>query len=68
MVSKLEGIFIMVSTYCSTDTFLIVTCLNDIFFQVLLEQLTSSPWNNMFFLIYYGLVVEGKSLHPIPTH
>lgn len=31
MESKLEGIFIMVSTYCSTDTFLIVTCLNDIF-------------------------------------
>ncbi|KAL5978656.1 hypothetical protein ACLOJK_029773 [Asimina triloba] len=26
--------------------------------KVLLEQLTSSPWNNFLFLIYYGLVVE----------
>ncbi|KAK1284143.1 Peroxisomal membrane protein PMP22 [Acorus calamus] len=28
--------------------------------KVLLEQLTSSPWNNMFFMMYYGLVVEGR--------
>ncbi|XP_058072353.1 peroxisomal membrane protein PMP22-like isoform X2 [Magnolia sinica] len=28
--------------------------------KVLLEQLTSSPWNNLFFLIYYGLIVEGR--------
>uniref|UniRef100_A0A2P2K0I4 Peroxisomal membrane protein PMP22 n=1 Tax=Rhizophora mucronata TaxID=61149 RepID=A0A2P2K0I4_RHIMU len=28
--------------------------------KVLLEQLTSSPWNNLFFLMYYGLVVEGR--------
>lgn len=28
--------------------------------KVLLEQLTSSPWNNILFLIYYGLVVEGR--------
>ncbi|KAK8955786.1 Peroxisomal membrane protein PMP22 [Platanthera guangdongensis] len=28
--------------------------------KVLLEQLTSSPWNNFLFLIYYGLIVEGK--------
>ncbi|OVA03397.1 Mpv17/PMP22 [Macleaya cordata] len=28
--------------------------------KVLLEQLTSSPWNNMLFLVYYGLVVEGR--------
>ncbi|KAG7991752.1 hypothetical protein I3843_02G093900 [Carya illinoinensis] len=27
--------------------------------KVLLEQLTSSPWNNFFFMMYYGLVVEG---------
>ncbi|KAF5738553.1 Peroxisomal membrane protein [Tripterygium wilfordii] len=27
--------------------------------KVILEQLTSSPWNNMFFMMYYGLVVEG---------
>ena len=31
-------------------------------FQVVLEQLTSSPWNNMFFLAYYGLVIEGMIL------
>ncbi|KAL5730020.1 Peroxisomal membrane protein pmp22 [Ranunculus cassubicifolius] len=29
--------------------------------KVLLEQLTSSPWNNLLFLAYYGLVVEGRS-------
>ncbi|KAJ8563553.1 hypothetical protein K7X08_032005 [Anisodus acutangulus] len=28
--------------------------------KVLLEQLTSSPWNNFFFMMYYGLVVEGR--------
>jgi len=28
--------------------------------QVLLEQLTSSPWNNFLFMSYYGLVVEGN--------
>ncbi|KAL0407249.1 UNVERIFIED_CONTAM: Peroxisomal membrane protein PMP22 [Sesamum latifolium] len=28
--------------------------------KVVLEQLTSSPWNNMFFMIYYGIVVEGR--------
>ncbi|KAL5542300.1 hypothetical protein UlMin_010010 [Ulmus minor] len=27
--------------------------------MVLLEQLTSSPWKNFFFMMYYGLVVEG---------
>ncbi|KAE8704750.1 Detected protein of confused Function [Hibiscus syriacus] len=27
--------------------------------KVVLEQLTSSPWNNFFFMMYYGLVVEG---------
>ncbi|KAJ8768403.1 hypothetical protein K2173_021556 [Erythroxylum novogranatense] len=28
--------------------------------KVLLEQLTTSPWNNLFFMMYYGLVVEGR--------
>ncbi|KDO78294.1 hypothetical protein CISIN_1g030147mg [Citrus sinensis] len=28
--------------------------------KVVLEQLTSSPWNNLMFMIYYGVVVEGK--------
>ncbi|KAF9590433.1 hypothetical protein IFM89_035268 [Coptis chinensis] len=28
--------------------------------MVFLEQLTSSPLNNMMFLMYYGLVVEGR--------
>ncbi|TVU04454.1 hypothetical protein EJB05_47564 [Eragrostis curvula] len=27
---------------------------------VLVEQLTASPWNNMMFMMYYGLVVEGR--------
>ncbi|CAN1165692.1 Peroxisomal membrane protein PMP22 [Linum perenne] len=28
--------------------------------KVAVEQLTSSPWNNLMFMIYYGLVVEGR--------
>ncbi|KAL8462708.1 hypothetical protein ACS0TY_032845 [Phlomoides rotata] len=28
--------------------------------KVVLEQLTSSPWNNMLFMLYYGLVIEGR--------
>ncbi|KAG6498892.1 hypothetical protein ZIOFF_038642 [Zingiber officinale] len=28
--------------------------------KVILEQLTTSPWNNMFFMAYYGLVVEDE--------
>lgn len=32
---------------------------NTWYFQVLLEQLTASPWNNILFMAYYGLVVEG---------
>ncbi|CAL0321132.1 unnamed protein product [Lupinus luteus] len=28
--------------------------------KVILEQITSSPWNNFFFLMYYGLVIEGR--------
>ncbi|XP_059662460.1 peroxisomal membrane protein PMP22-like isoform X2 [Cornus florida] len=27
---------------------------------VMVEQLTSSPWNNMLFMIYFGLVIEGR--------
>lgn len=30
-------------------------------FQVLFEQLTSSPLNNLVFMLYYGLVIEGES-------
>ncbi|XP_010935998.1 peroxisomal membrane protein PMP22 [Elaeis guineensis] len=28
--------------------------------KVILEQVTASPWNNMFFMMYYGLVIEGR--------
>ncbi|PKA59035.1 Peroxisomal membrane protein PMP22 [Apostasia shenzhenica] len=28
--------------------------------KVLLEQFTSSPWNNFLFLVYFGLIVEGR--------
>ncbi|KAH6795912.1 hypothetical protein C2S51_036898 [Perilla frutescens var. frutescens] len=28
--------------------------------KVLFEQLTSSPWNNLVFMLYYGLVIEGR--------
>ncbi|KAF6173280.1 hypothetical protein GIB67_026975 [Kingdonia uniflora] len=30
--------------------------------KVLLEQLTSSPWNNLLFMLYFGMVVEGRPL------
>ncbi|XP_078429320.1 peroxisomal membrane protein PMP22-like [Wolffia australiana] len=33
--------------------------------KVLLEQLISSPWNNIFFMMYYGLVVEGRPWGPV---
>lgn len=39
--------------------FLNKSSLFDFFFQVLIEQLTSSPLNNLLFMIYYGLVIEG---------
>lgn len=29
--------------------------------KVVLEQLTSSPWNNLLFMVYLGLVIEGRS-------
>ncbi|CAK9320908.1 unnamed protein product [Citrullus colocynthis] len=29
--------------------------------KVLLEQLTSSPWNHFVFLVYYGLVIEKRT-------
>ncbi|MCD7459176.1 Peroxisomal membrane protein pmp22 [Datura stramonium] len=28
--------------------------------KVLLEQVTSSPWNNLLFMVYYGLIVERR--------
>ncbi|XP_010317660.1 peroxisomal membrane protein PMP22 [Solanum lycopersicum] len=28
--------------------------------KVVLEQVTSSPWNNLLFMIYYGLVIESR--------
>ncbi|KAI4342658.1 hypothetical protein MLD38_027254 [Melastoma candidum] len=28
--------------------------------KVLLEQLTTSPWNNLMFMMYHGLVIEGR--------
>ncbi|KAF2304952.1 hypothetical protein GH714_000696 [Hevea brasiliensis] len=33
--------------------------------KVVLEQLTSSPWNNMLFMIYYGVIVEIKLMTAI---
>ncbi|KAH7545720.1 hypothetical protein FEM48_Zijuj01G0123600 [Ziziphus jujuba var. spinosa] len=35
--------------------------------KVLVEQLTSSPWNNLLFMIYYGLVVEGRPWIQVKT-
>uniref|UniRef100_A0A2P2KN89 Peroxisomal membrane protein n=1 Tax=Rhizophora mucronata TaxID=61149 RepID=A0A2P2KN89_RHIMU len=28
--------------------------------KVVVEQLTSSPWNNLLFMIYYGVIIEGR--------
>nr|XP_043610439.1 peroxisomal membrane protein PMP22-like [Erigeron canadensis] len=28
--------------------------------KVLVEQVTASPWNNLMFMLYYGLVIEGR--------
>ncbi|KAJ7967717.1 peroxisomal membrane protein PMP22-like [Quillaja saponaria] len=28
--------------------------------KVVLEQLTASPWNNFVFMVYYGMVIEGR--------
>ncbi|RLN08350.1 hypothetical protein C2845_PM11G01730 [Panicum miliaceum] len=33
--------------------------------MVLLEQVTSSPWNNLLFLFYYGYVVERRPLKEV---
>jgi len=33
--------------------------------KVLLEQVTSSPWNNLLFLFYYGYVVERRPLKEV---
>ncbi|KAI9395637.1 hypothetical protein POPTR_004G009201v4 [Populus trichocarpa] len=30
--------------------------------KVAVEQLTASPWNNLVFMIYYGMVIDGKSV------
>ncbi|KAG8058525.1 hypothetical protein GUJ93_ZPchr0002g23603 [Zizania palustris] len=35
--------------------------------KVLLEQITSSPWNNMLFLFYYGYVVERRPFKEVKT-
>ncbi|XP_078148131.1 peroxisomal membrane protein PMP22-like [Carex rostrata] len=35
--------------------------------KVLLEQLTTSPWNNMFFMAYYGLVVERRPFSQVKS-
>ncbi|KAH7569456.1 hypothetical protein ACOSP7_012867 [Xanthoceras sorbifolium] len=35
--------------------------------KVVLEQLTSSPWNNLLFMIYYGVVIEGKPWMQVKT-
>lgn len=35
--------------------------------KVLVEQLTTSPWNNMMFMMYYGLVVEGRPFSQVKS-
>ncbi|CAL1397579.1 unnamed protein product [Linum trigynum] len=35
--------------------------------KVAVEQLTASPWNNLVFMIYYGLVIEGRPWFHVKT-
>ncbi|XP_059595892.1 peroxisomal membrane protein PMP22 isoform X1 [Vitis vinifera] len=35
--------------------------------KVVLEQLTASPWNNFVFMVYYGLVIEGRNWSQVKT-
>lgn len=35
--------------------------------KVIVEQLTSSPWNNLLFMVYYGLVIEGRPWMQVKT-
>ena len=49
---------IILSDICSSINWLVI-CTK---MQVIVEQLTVSPWNNMMFMMYYGLVVEGIPL------
>ncbi|KAL5578784.1 hypothetical protein UlMin_011226 [Ulmus minor] len=35
--------------------------------KVLFDQLTASPWNNLTFMLYYGLVVEGRPWHQVKS-
>ncbi|KAJ9689698.1 hypothetical protein PVL29_012408 [Vitis rotundifolia] len=35
--------------------------------KVVLEQLTASPWNNFVFMVYYGLVIEGRNWTQVKT-
>ncbi|KAL1805487.1 hypothetical protein ACET3Z_028555 [Daucus carota] len=35
--------------------------------KVLVEQLTSSPWNNLLFMIYYGSIIEGRPWNQVKT-
>ncbi|XP_062161549.1 peroxisomal membrane protein PMP22 [Alnus glutinosa] len=36
--------------------------------KVVLEQLTSSPWNNLLFMIYYGSIIEGRPWMHVKTN
>ncbi|XP_076882752.1 peroxisomal membrane protein PMP22-like [Bidens hawaiensis] len=35
--------------------------------KVVVEQLTSGPWNNLMFMLYYGLVIEGRPWTHVKT-
>ncbi|KAL9355811.1 hypothetical protein Peur_053781 [Populus x canadensis] len=35
--------------------------------KVAVEQLTASPWNNLVFMIYYGMVIDGRCWMQVKT-
>ncbi|KAI5590423.1 hypothetical protein BDE02_04G006700 [Populus trichocarpa] len=35
--------------------------------KVAVEQLTASPWNNLVFMIYYGMVIDGRPWMQVKT-
>uniref|UniRef100_A0A6N2KMJ8 Peroxisomal membrane protein PMP22 n=1 Tax=Salix viminalis TaxID=40686 RepID=A0A6N2KMJ8_SALVM len=35
--------------------------------KVAVEQLTASPWNNLVFMVYYGMVIDGRPWSQVKT-
>nr|XP_051201188.1 peroxisomal membrane protein PMP22-like [Lolium perenne] len=49
---------------CSSINYMVPLAL---YMQVIVEQLTASPLNNLLFMVYYGLVVEGRPYEQVKS-